>query len=285
MTSTEEDLRALKADWDRSGLTWHQFGDFLQEHVNALGMQWFPDDAVRRGQLQSVWKNHPNHAVPATGTLGGTAEKIVVVFRLHPHWAGTVRPNSRAYTFLREPTYQEILGAISVLFSLSEVFPHYELRGVYKHGDEFTLIPEALVVTDSMTINIVPRFATVKFHIATWSVEYNRYECRKLMKANQVSGSVTRDNVDSILVTMNHEDMEVLEKVYRIIATAASVDSRGYCHDPQWTFGWGSLESVVRTHKGTAKRDDGVKSWDDDEAMSGSTYFNTPLNDDDIDLS
>jgi hypothetical protein len=211
--------------------------------------------------------------------------EFVIVFRLHPHWAGVVRPNSKAHKFAHKPTHLEVLAVISSMFGIVDVFPCYELRGVYKQSDEFTLMEGAFVVADGMTINIVPRFATVKFHIITWSVEYNRNECRKLMKEHNVSGAVTRDNVDSILVTMEHPDMTVLEGVYRHIEAVVSTEHRGYCHDPQWTYAWGSLESIVRTHKGTAKRDDGVRSWEDEDAKSASTHFNTPLTDDDIGAS
>ena len=58
MASTEGDLTALKGDWKDSGLTWVQFGDFSQDDINGLKLQWFPQDAVKRGQLQSVWIKH-----------------------------------------------------------------------------------------------------------------------------------------------------------------------------------------------------------------------------------
>jgi hypothetical protein len=184
-----------------------------------------------------------------------------------------------------KPTYAELLSAINSIYHISEVFPLYELRGVSRHGHDFTLVPDGLVLSDGMAINIVPRYATIKFHIVTWSVEYNRHQCRKLMKEGNVAGSVTRDNTDSICVVMEHPRLEELERIYARVNEVVSTDSRGYCHEAEQTFGWGSLESVVKTHRGTAKRDDGVPSWEDDDAKSASTYFNTPLTDDDIDLS
>lgn len=211
--------------------------------------------------------------------------EYIIVFRLHPHWSGVVRPNSKAHAFPQKPTHDEILDVIRTMFNISEVFPHYELRGVYKQSDEFTLMKGAFTIADGMTINIIPRFATVKFHIVTWSVEYNRSECRKLMKTHNVCGSLTRDNVDFILVVMEHPDMDVLQELYKTIEAIVSKAHKGYCHEAQWTYEWGSLESNVKTHKGTAKRDDGVRSWEDEDAQSASTYFNTPLTDEDALLS
>jgi hypothetical protein len=58
MTSSESDLTALKGDWKVIGLTWAQFGDFTQDDIDGLKLQWFPEDALKRGQLQSIWINH-----------------------------------------------------------------------------------------------------------------------------------------------------------------------------------------------------------------------------------
>jgi hypothetical protein len=102
------------------------------------------------------------------------------------------------------------------------------------------------------------------------------------MKAHNVCGSLTRDNVDSILVVMEHPDMDVLDRVFKQIETVVATAHSGYCHEPQWTYGWGSLGSTVKTHKGTAKRDDGIRSWEDEDAQSASTHFNTPLTEDDL---
>ena len=41
-------------------------------------------------------------------------------------------------------------------------------------------------------------------------------------------------------------------------------------------FGYGTLTASVISHRGTAKRNDGVRSWEDEDAKSGSTYFNAP---------
>jgi hypothetical protein len=98
------------------------------------------------------------------------------------------------------------------------------------------------------------------------------------MKEHKVCGSVIRDNVDAIFVVMKHPDMTVLEDVYKQVQAVVSVDHKGYCRDPQWTFDWGSLERSVRTHRGTAQRGGRVPSWeDDDSAQSTATYFSAPL--------
>jgi hypothetical protein len=42
-------------------LSFNQFGDFTPAQADRLALQWFPESAVKQGQLQSVWKNHPTN--------------------------------------------------------------------------------------------------------------------------------------------------------------------------------------------------------------------------------
>ena len=41
-------------------------------------------------------------------------------------------------------------------------------------------------------------------------------------------------------------------------------------------FGYGMLECAVVTKAGTARRNDKIPSWEDEDAKSGSTHFNSP---------
>ena len=59
MASTEEQLTLLKSEWRESGLTRSQFGNFSEDNIDDVEREWFPESAVRGGQLHSVWKNHP----------------------------------------------------------------------------------------------------------------------------------------------------------------------------------------------------------------------------------
>lgn len=66
----------MKADWKYGGLTWEQFGDFSQDDINGLKTQWFPQDAVKRGQLQSVWIKHHDRQ-QGGGADGSSIDKLV----------------------------------------------------------------------------------------------------------------------------------------------------------------------------------------------------------------
>jgi hypothetical protein len=59
MTSIEEQLISLNGEWRNNGFTWSQFGDFSEQKIADIEKEWFPNSSVHRGQLYSVWKNHP----------------------------------------------------------------------------------------------------------------------------------------------------------------------------------------------------------------------------------
>ena len=58
--STQAELAALKADWNEEGLSWEAFGNCSETDIEGIKMQWFPDNAVRRGRIHDVWVRHPN---------------------------------------------------------------------------------------------------------------------------------------------------------------------------------------------------------------------------------
>ena len=62
ITSTEDELTDLKANWRDFGLKWENLGDFTQGDIDELKDQWFLDNALKRGQLQSIWARHYRHS-------------------------------------------------------------------------------------------------------------------------------------------------------------------------------------------------------------------------------
>lgn len=76
MTSTQEELTNLKADWMDSGLNWVELGDFTQDDINGLKSQWFPADAVKRGKLQSIWSRHERKSASTVFNTSDVAMRV-----------------------------------------------------------------------------------------------------------------------------------------------------------------------------------------------------------------
>ena len=93
-----------------------------------------------------------------------------------------------------------------------------------------------------------------------------------------ISGQITRNHVNSLQVTLCHPDAEVLGSAIGMLREMA--EENGGTIDGEEnivrSFGHGTLTPSVLAHRGTAKRNDGVRSWEDEDARSGSTYFNVP---------
>jgi hypothetical protein len=47
---------------DPDDLTYEMFGNFTSGQAEQLGREWFPDDAIKQGKLQNVWRGLQNHA-------------------------------------------------------------------------------------------------------------------------------------------------------------------------------------------------------------------------------
>ena len=60
MSSSEEELTHIYQNWNSGRLTWAKFGNFNQNDIDRLKVQWFPNDAVSGGLLQDIWFRHPN---------------------------------------------------------------------------------------------------------------------------------------------------------------------------------------------------------------------------------
>lgn len=178
--------------------------------------------------------------------------------------------------FHEVPTYDALLEAIGQLFGI-EIFPCYTLRGVTGSGSEYELSNHDFAFERGVEVHILPRYFTREFHISTWAMEFSRAEVQRICKKNEVAGSVSRDNINSIVVTLSHPQEGLVLKVFDDLA--AFVAQKDGFIDPtgimdRWE--WGTLSATVSKHRGTARRNDGVRSWEDDDARSGSTYFNAP---------
>ena len=178
--------------------------------------------------------------------------------------------------FHKTLTYKALLDTAETMFGI-EIFPSFTLRGVTDRGSEYELSEDDFVFERGVEVHIVPRYFTREFHISTWAMEFSRAEVQRLCKEREISGSVTRDNINSILVTLSHPDQHLVTAVYEEL-TKIVVQKDGFIDQDntidRWD--WGTLDPIVRKHRGTAKRGDGVRSWEDEDAKSGSTYFNVP---------
>ena len=155
-------------------------------------------------------------------------------------------------------------------------FPEFTVRAITGRS-EYEISPTNCAVTREVEIHFLPRYYTCRFNIVSWAIEYSRSEVQKICKNNSVAGTITRDNINSIHITLSHPCRADAEIVYCHIQETVKLRG-GYVDDVKMVcdWGYGTLDSVVRTHKGTATRDDKVDSWNDEDAKSGSIYFNAP---------
>jgi hypothetical protein len=136
------------------------------------------------------------------------------VFALHPIWSGVVRTDRKAEKFREIPTYQEVVDTSKRLFGIEELFPHYEIRGQTPQGSDYALNASGTLVFErGCEIHLFPRHFTTEFHISTWSIEFSRAEVQRICKESEVAGSVTRDSVNSILVTLSHPNKELVQSL------------------------------------------------------------------------
>ena len=154
----------------------------------------------------------------------------------------------------------------------------YELRARDRFGRQYSLCSASFVLQEGTTVILMPRFYSVTFNICTWAIEYSRNEVVQLCKSAGVSGSVTRNFVNSIEVTLQHPNKEVVTQLYDRLSDIVT-KKRGFIDHENTTDTWeyGTLTPRISNHRGTARRNDGVRSWEDDDAGSGSTYFNAPI--------
>lgn len=214
-----------------------------------------------------------NFTAPAAAAARVTFE-LLVVFVLHEPWSGVVENLCKSKLFTERPNYSTIVEAVGELFVI-ELYC-YTLKGVTTRS-KYDLSESNCVISQDVEVHIIPRFYQLEFHISSWATDYSRWEVQKICKKRAVAGSVLRDNVNSILVTISHPEKEHADVVYEELKEFAD-RKNGFIDDDQTIARWchGTLDPVVKVHKGTAKRCDSFKSWEDEDAKSGSTYFNAP---------
>ena len=200
---------------------------------------------------------------------------MLIVFSLHPEYVGQVTPDNRSWTFNHTPNREELNSAASQLFGIT-LFPEYELKGWFA-GSHFS-IREDTVLVPGVRIDIYPRYYTTEVAIGTWAISRSREETQKMCKEYTISGSVTRTSVNSITLSLSHPSKEYLDNFITNVLKPVVKNLHGLIkEDPDFaTYKYGSLVPKVLSHRGTARRDDGVESWEDEDAKSGSTDFNFP---------
>lgn len=182
--------------------------------------------------------------------------------------------------FPTKPTYDQLRLKCLELFGLDEVdlFSRYKMFGVY-NGLQYELSETHFAILRGVQVKLVPRYYTYEFNIITFKISYSRKQVITFCKAHSVAGSVTRDSTISLRISLHHPELTYLDE---IIDTNLKPWLSGYDGkiDEEYKshfINYGTLNPVVQTHTGTAKRNDGVDSWEDEDAKSGSTYFNAPI--------
>mmetsp|Transcript_4435 Transcript_4435/g.4447 ORF Transcript_4435/g.4447 Transcript_4435/m.4447 type:complete len:306 (+) Transcript_4435:39-956(+) len=209
-------------------------------------------------------------------------EPWIVLFSILPQWKSSMTPEQTisAARFLTEPTYDQLYQKCQELFGVDdqELFTQYQIFGVYD-GKEYQLTSQNYVFQRGVHVKLIPRYYTYEFHIITLRISYSRSEVIKFCKNHSIAGSVTRDNTNSLHVSLHHPDLTYLLDFINTHLKPWLSGYSGYIDEENMFhyMNYGTLNPVVQSHKGTAKRDDGVDSWQDEDAKSGSTYFNAPI--------
>ena len=209
-------------------------------------------------------------------------EPWLVMFSILPQWKDILTPDLEYFAseFPTKPSYDQLYSKCQEIFELNavDIFTSYCMHGVLNEK-EFLITAKNFVIVRGVEVRLIPRYHTYEFHIVTLSIRNSRKEVIKYCKQYCIAGSVTRDNPTSLLVSLHHPDREYLNNFIQTNLKSWLNGYRGYidqermihkiCH--------GTLKNIIRSHTGTARRNDGIDSWHDEEGKSGSTYFNAPL--------
>jgi hypothetical protein len=183
-----------------------------------------------------------------------------------------------ASEFVMKPTYDQLYQKCQELFHVDdqELFSQYQLFGVYQ-GSEYQLTNDNYVFPRDAGVKLVPRYYTDEFHIVTLGISHSRSELIKFCKIHSIAGSVTRDNTNSLFVSLHHPKMNILDGFIKDILSPWVRSHRGYIDEEtiDHHMNYGTLHPVVQSHSGSSRRNDGLESWEDEDAKIGSTYFNT----------
>ena len=209
-------------------------------------------------------------------------EPLIVLFSILPQWKGGMIPEQTLYAseFPMKPTYDQLYQKCQEFFGVDdqELFTQYQIYGVYD-GKEYQLTSQHYVFQRGVHVKLVPRYYTFEFHIVTLGISHSRSELIKFCKIHKIAGSVTRDNTNSLFVSLHHPRMDILHEFIMNTLSSWVRSNNGYIDDGNMVhhMNYGTLNPVVQTHTGTARRVDGQDSWEDEDAKSGSTYFNAPV--------
>jgi hypothetical protein len=152
--------------------------------------------------------------------------------------------------------------------------PNFKLQGFLKKaGTVFDFTEEPLEVGPDVTVIMVPRFSSVTFQVMSWRQADSRDAIVHLCKDMHIVGNVTRHSINSISAKLSHPDRSALEEAVARLANIFA-ELGGAIGEQNWEYNYGQLENAVRKHRGTAHRTDGIPSFDGDDAISNSTFFN-----------
>ena len=216
--------------------------------------------------------------IPFFPPIHSKMTELPVVFKLYRVCSGHITDTCKAKVFHGTLTYKALLDTAETMFNI-EIFPSFALRGVTVHGSEYELSEDEFAFERGVEVHIVPRYFTREFHISTWAMQFSRAEVQRLCKEREISGSVMRENINTIFVTLSHPDQQLVIKVYEELLVIVGQKDGFIDQDntvDRWD--WGTLDPTVRKHRGTAMRGDEVRSsWEDvEDTISSSIYFHVP---------
>lgn len=264
------------------------------EALNSLDASGLNDDEkhrlltrLRTNQINLEFLRSMDDAAWRSLLPGATSSIIsapaVVMFEMLPRWSGQNVCERFVREFNRSPSFDDVTSAVLDGFQLDRIDPEYSLRGFDRRApsQDYLLSRRNFVLSSGFDVRLVPRFWFASFVIASWSVEYNRARVKEFVKEKLINGSITRNNINSIKVELRHFDRDELESALDELVNLVDEngDGNGFVdrENVEWGVAYGSLQPRVEHHRGTARRGDGVRSWEDDDAGSGSTHFNTPI--------
>ena len=131
--------------------------------------------------------------------------ELFVVFVLYEPWSGVIENLRKSKLFTLRPNYSAIVEAQGELFDIS--WWSCTLRGATTRSNN-DLSESKCVLAHDVEVHILPRLYELEFHISSWATDYSRGELQKINEESEVEGSITRDNINSISVTVSHPERE-----------------------------------------------------------------------------
>ena len=138
----------------------------------------------------------------------------LVIFTLRRQWSAESTDLVTSKLFAENPTYEMIISAGCELLGIV-FFPEFKVRAITGRS-EYDISPTNCAIPREVEIYFLPRYYTCQFNIVSWSIQYSRSEVQKICKDNEVAGTITRDNINCIHITLSHPSRDRTEKVYRL---------------------------------------------------------------------